>query len=93
MSDNLISLERFRVVQKQEEDEEDREWKKFVTDGLQGVTDRVNSGETAALLVIELKDEVSAYTTHLMGLSDLDIFTAVGLLERMKLNLLDSAEE
>ena len=51
---------------------------------------RVESGETVALLMVELPEEIGEWRTHLLGLGDYDHFTVTGILEMTKLQVLDS---
>lgn len=88
MSDNLVELNKFRVVQREEEDQDDLEWKKNTIEMLKSVIARVESGETSALTIMELGEEVGQYRINMYGFSDYDIFTAAGLLENFKLTVL-----
>ena len=88
MSDNLVELNKFRVVRREEEDQDDLEWKKNTVEMLKSVIERVESGETSALTIMELGEEVGKYRINMYGFSDYDIFTAAGLLENFKLTVL-----
>ena len=93
MTDNLVSLDKFRVLRKEEDDADDMEWVKLVCQNLDGIKEKVASKKTAALVVMELEEEVSSYRLHLLGLAEYDVFTVVGLLENMKLQILASFDE
>lgn len=90
MTDNLVSMDRFRVLKKEEEDKDDEIWKQSVLKTLDDIRERVVSGETAALMISELQDEISSWRLHLLGLGDYDTFTIAGILEMTKLQVLDS---
>lgn len=90
MTDKIVSMDQFKVLKKQAEDEDDRAWKDTVLATLENLKARVESGETAALLMVELHDEVGEWRTHLLGLGDYDHFTVTGILEMTKLQVLDS---
>lgn len=90
MTDKIVSIDKFKVLKKQAEDEDDRAWKDSVLATLDQIKLRVESGETACLMIAELHDEVDQWRTHLLGLSDYDHFTVAGILEMTKLQVLDS---
>ena len=93
MSDNLVSLDKFRVLRKEADDADDMEWIELVCQNLEGIKEKVASKQTSALVVMELEEEVSSYKLHLLGLAEYDVFTIVGLLENMKLQILASFDE
>jgi len=91
MTDNLVSMDRFRVLKKEEEDKDDELWKESVLKTLDDIRERVVSGETLALMICELQDEISSWRMHLLGLGEYDYFTVTGILEMTKLQVLDAA--
>lgn len=90
MTDKIVSIDQFKVLKKQAEDQDDRIWKDTVLKTLDAIKARVESGETSALMMTELADEVGEWRTHLLGLGDYDHFTVAGILEMTKLQVLDS---
>ena len=90
MTDKIVSIDQFKVLKKQAEDEDDRAWKDTVLKTLDDIKLRVESGETSALMIAELADEVGQWRTHLLGLGDYDHFTVTGILEMTKLQVLES---
>lgn len=90
MTDNLVSIDRFREIKKQEEDQDDLMWKEHVCELLDDMKARIMSGETSSLVMVELKDEVGKWATHMLGLGELDYFTVAGILETTKLQCLDA---
>lgn len=90
MNDKIVSMDQFKVLKKQAEDEDDRAWKDSVLTALDEMKARVESGETVALLMVELPEEIGEWRTHLLGLGDYDHFTVTGILEMTKLQVLDS---
>lgn len=90
MTDKIVSIDHFRVLKKQAEDEDDKAWKESVLKTLDEIKVRVESGETSALLIAELADEVGEWRTHMLGMGDYDHFTVAGILEMTKLSVLDS---
>lgn len=88
MSENLVELNKFRVVAREEQDQDDLEWKQNTIEMLQKVIERVESGETTAITIMELGDDIGQYRINMYGFSDYDIFTAAGLLENFKLTVL-----
>ena len=93
MSENLVELNKFRVVKREEEDQGDLEWKQNTIEMLKMVIERVESGETTTLTIMELGDDVGQYRINMYGFSDYDIFTAAGLLENFKLTVLSGLHD
>lgn len=93
MTDNLVSLDKFRVLRKEADDADDTEWMGHVCQNLDGIKEKIVSKKTSALVILELEEEVSSYKLHLLGLAEYDVFTIVGLLENMKLQILASFDE
>jgi hypothetical protein len=90
VNDKIVSMDQFKVLKKQAEDEDDRAWKDIVLTTLDEIKARVESGETTALLMVELPEEVGEWQSHLLGLGAYDHFTVTGILEMTKLQVLDS---
>ena len=90
MTDKIVSIDHFKVLKKQAEDEDDRAWKDSVLKTLDAIKERVESGETSCLLIAELHDEVDQWRTHMLGMSQHDHFTVAGILEMTKLQVLDA---
>ena len=93
MSENLVELNKFRVVKREEEDQGDLEWKQNTIEMLKMVIERVESGETTALTIMELGDDLGQYRINMYGFADCDIFTAAGLLENFKLTVLSGLHD
>lgn len=89
MSDKIVSIDHFKVLKKQAEDEDDRAWKDSVLKTLDEIKARIESGETSGLLVAELQDEVGQWRTHMLGLGEYDHFTLAGIMELTKMQLID----
>lgn len=89
MSDKIVSINHFKVLKKQAEDEDDRAWKDSVLKTLDEIKARIESGETSGLLVAELCDEVGQWRTHMLGLGEYDHFTLAGIMELTKMQLID----
>lgn len=89
MTDKIVSIDQFKVLKKQAEDEDDRAWKDSVLKTLDEIKERIASGETTGLMILELQEEVGQWRTHMLGLSDYDHFTVAGILEMSKIQVLD----
>lgn len=90
MTDKIVSIDQFKVLKKQAEDQDDRIWKDTVLAVLDDIKSRIESGEAAALMIVELSDELSEWRNHVLGMGDYDHFTVAGILEMTKLQVLDS---
>lgn len=90
MNDKVIPIDHLRVLKKQAEDEDDRLWREAVLNSLDEIKERVVSGETTALFITEMHDEVGQFRTYMLGLSQYDHFTLAGILEMTKLGVLDA---
>jgi hypothetical protein len=90
VNDKIVSMDQFRVLKKQEDDQDDQQWKDYVCELLDQVKERVQSGETSALMMLELKDEVGKWHQHILGFGEMDHFTVAGILESVKLTVIDS---
>ena len=88
LSDNLVELNKFRLVRDQNDSLDDEEWKKNTVEMLEKTIERVKSGETTALTLLEIGDEIGKYRVNMYGFSDYDIFTAAGIMENFKLTIL-----
>lgn len=88
MSENLIELNKFRLTKDQKEAEDDEIWKQNTVEMLEKTIERVKSGETTAITVLEMADEIGKYRVNMYGFSDYDIFTAAGIMENFKLTIL-----
>lgn len=88
LSENLIELNKFRLTKDQKEAQDDEEWKQNTVEMLEKTIERVKSGETTAVTVLEMADEIGKYRVNMYGFSDYDIFTAAGIMENFKLTIL-----
>lgn len=88
LSENLIELNKFRLTKDQKEAEDDEIWKQNTVEMLEKTIERVKSGETTAITVLEMADEIGKYRVNMYGFSDYDIFTAAGIMENFKLTIL-----
>jgi hypothetical protein len=90
VTDKIVSIDQFKVLKKQADDDDDRAWKDKVLATIDLIKERVESGETSALMMVELHDEIGEWRTHILGFASFDHLTAAGILEMTKLQVLDS---
>lgn len=88
MSENLIELNKLRLTKDQKEAEDDEIWKQNTVEMLEKTIERVKLGETTAITVLEMANEIGKYRVNMFGFSDYDIFTAAGIIENFKLTIL-----
>lgn len=88
LSENLVELSKFRLTKDQKEALDDEEWKQNTVEMLEKTIERVKSGETTAITVLEMADEIGKYRVNMYGFADYDIFTAAGIMENFKLTIL-----
>lgn len=70
----------FEVV-KALRDADDEAVKEKIVEYLEVTIDRIRQGTTVAVLLIEFHDDVGLYTPHMLGMSEYDSITTLGLLK------------
>lgn len=93
MDDKIISLDRFKKVTNEVDEELEAAFKAEMLAVLDGIKERVQAGDTVAFAVLETGEQLGSWRTNTMGFSSFDLFSAVGVLEAMKFDMMDDLRQ